>query len=177
MERKNQLTAGVVLIGLGALLFVASWFGVSVWKLLFPLILIGLGVWVVLRPRDPDRHARVTQRFIGDVDRSGPWDVTDEEILALIGDVDLDFTQAEIPLGETRIRTAGFVQDVTVRVPEDIGVAVETSGVFAEVDLFGDKSETFFSSISTQSDGYRVADQSIRLVVDGFVVEVKVRRG
>jgi lia operon protein LiaF len=177
MERKKQLTAGLVLIGLGALVLVASWLGVTGWRLLFPLVLIGLGIWVVVRPRDAERSGKVTQRLIGDVDRSGPWVVTDEEIVSLIGDVDLDFSQAEIPVGETRIRTAGFVQDVTVRIPAEVGVAVETTGVFAEVDLFGEKSEAFFSSVSAQSPNYRTADESIRLLVDGFVVEVKVRQG
>jgi len=177
MVRKSQLTAGLVLIGVGVLLFVASLLGVSAWKLLFPLILIGLGVWVVLRPRDLDRPAKVTQHLLGDIDRSGPWVVADEEIMTLIGDVNLDFTQAEIPLGETRIRTVGFVQDITIRIPSDVGIAVETSGVFGEVNLFGEKREAFFSSIALQSESYRVADQTIRLVADGFVVEVKVRQG
>lgn len=177
MVRKSQLTAGLVLIGLGALLFVASLFDISAWRLLVPLILIGLGAWIVVRPRDVARNAKVTQRLLGDVDRSGLWVVEDEEILALIGDVDLDLTQAEIPLGETRIRTAGFVQDVTLRVPEDVGVCVEASGVFGEVDLLGDKSEAFFAPISLRSEGYYTADHRIRLDVDGFVVEVNVRRG
>jgi predicted membrane protein len=177
MVRKNQLVAGLVLIAVGALLLVGELFGVSGWRLLFPLILVGLGIWVLARPRNLGRDYAVTQRLLGDVERSGPWDVRDEEIMSFIGDVDLDFSQATIPMGDTRIRTAGFVQDVTVRIPEGVGLAVQATGVFAEVDLLGQKYETFFGSVSEQLPDYPLADRRIRLEVDGFVLEVKVRRG
>jgi len=176
MVRRNQLVAGLVLVALGALLLVGELLGISAWRLLFPLVLVGLGVWVLARPRDLDRDHVVTQRLLGDIERSGPWEVKDEEIMSLIGDVDLDFSQASIPMGDTRIRTAGFVQDVTVRIPEGVGLAVETAGVFGELDLFGQKREVFFGSISEQSQDYLLADRRIRLDVDGFVSEVKVRR-
>ena len=176
MVRKNQLVAGLVLVALGALLLVGELLDVNAWRLLFPLVLVGLGIWVLTRPRDLGRDHAVTQRLLGDIERSGPWNVVDEEIMSLIGDVDLDLSEASIPMGDTRIRTVGFVQDVTVRIPEGVGLAVEATGVFGEVDLLGQKYEAFFGSVSEQSPDYPLADRRIRLEVDGFVSEVKIRR-
>ena len=72
------------------------------------MLLIFIGLWLVLRPRMSGPDTAVTQKLIGNIQRSGAWAVTNEEFNLLVGDVDLDFRNAQIPLGENHPAVCRF---------------------------------------------------------------------
>ena len=89
MNARGQIVLGGVLVAAGLLALADLWLGISLWPLLFPLLLIGLGIWVLKRPGSVAPGTKVTQRLFGDVVRREG--VADEDIFVLLGDVKIDW--------------------------------------------------------------------------------------
>jgi predicted membrane protein len=176
MRNQGELILGVVVILLGVLFLIGNVFDVDVWALCWPIGLILLGLWVLLRPQLVGSDAAVRQKLIGDIRRTGTWQVTDEEFWIGIGDVRLDLSEAEIPPGETRLRVFGFVGTVRLIAPEDVGISLSSSAFVADVRLFGRKRDSILVPVHMTSDDYETAERKIRLETTAFVGDVRVRR-
>ena len=175
MSNRNQVLVGLIIVLLGILFLLGTLFDCNVWAIFWPLLLILLGLWLILRPRMVTPGTAVTQRFIGDVKRSGSWTVTDEDITLFIGDVKLDLTEAILPPGETRLTVSGFIGDVKLIVPEDVGVAVSSSAFISNVKMGADKEESILTPLHLKSADYKLRERQIRLEVNAFVSDVKVQ--
>ena len=175
MRDQRQIFFSLVLILAGLVFLIGTVLDVNVWAICWPSGLILLGLWILLRPRllGPDTALRMG--LFGSVRRDGVWSVADEEIWSFVGDVKLDLTQTEVPLGETRLRFFNFVSDITLRVPDDIGLALSSAAFFMEVKMLGKKREAFVTSVNLKSDNYETAERKVRLEVTCFVADVKVR--
>lgn len=175
VSNRNQVFVGLIIVLLGVLFLLGMLFEFNVWAVFWPLLLILLGLWLILRPRMVTAGTAVTQRFIGDVKRSGNWTVVDEDITLFIGGVKLDLTEAMVPLGETRLTVSGFVGDVSLVVPEDTGVAVHSSAFISNVRMGETKEESILTPVNLKSVDYKLRERQIRLQVNAFVSDVKVR--
>lgn len=176
MRNSGQLIFAVVIILIGLVLLLENLLDVDVWNLAWPVGIILLGVWVLLRPHLVSSDTAVRQKLLGDIRRRGEWQVADEEIWLVVGDVKMDMTSAEIPPGETRIRVMGFVAGVNLRVPADVGVALSSNAFFTDAKVLGRKRESFLSPLEVVSDNYETAERKIRLETNFFVADVKVRQ-
>ena len=176
MRNKGQLIVGLVIVLIGITLLVGNLFHFNLWDFFWPLVLIGLGVWMLLRPRTVRTGTKVQQRLLGDVRRSGEWQVTNEEFWILVGDLKLDMTAAQIPEGETLIRTYGFVGEVKLVVPEGVGVSISSTAFVTDAKVLGQKQDTFLSTFRFSSDNYETAERKIRLESTSFVMDLKIRR-
>jgi lia operon protein LiaF len=113
-------------------------------------------------------------QFVGDVIRSGEWSVTNEEFRLFVGDVRLDMTRAQFPLGETVIRLNGFVYDADVTVPEDVGVSISANGFVVDTKLGAQHSENFLSGVQLGTANYATAERKLRVVMNSFVGNIRV---
>ncbi len=175
MRNQGQLLFAVILITLGTVFMLGNILDVNIWRLVWPVGIILLGLWLLLRPRFTSAGTS-TQVLLGDFRRRGEWQVAQEDIFLGIGDAVLDMTSAEIPLGETRIRVWGFVAEVKLTVPQDVGVSVSSNGFYSEVKGLGKKREVFLSTLHVDSDNYEDAERKIRLEASYFVADIKVRQ-
>jgi lia operon protein LiaF len=176
MRSRGQIFIGGLLILIGLAFLIGRVFNVDVWVFCWPVGLIGLGVWLLLRPRMVGPDTVVQFRALGDIRRRGAWEVGDEEFWIGVGDVDLDLTGATIPIGETRLRFFGFVGDVEVIVPEGVGVWVSSTAFLTDGKLLGRKEEHFLVPVHVSSDDYEMAERKVRVEVTFFVTDLKVRR-
>ncbi|HEX6384521.1 MAG TPA: cell wall-active antibiotics response protein LiaF [Anaerolineae bacterium] len=176
MRNQGQIFVGAVLILLGVLFLVSNIFNVDIGAFCWPLAFILLGVWLLLRPQMLGPDTVTTQKLFGEIERTGAWQVVDEEIWAFITDLELDMTKADIPPGETYIRCLGFVGDVELFVPEDVGVKVSSTAFVSDVSLPDQKQESFLSPVRLQTNNYKMAERKIYLETTYFVGEVKVRQ-
>ena len=174
MKKNSQLWIGVILLVLGVLYLAAILLEIDLRGSFWALILIAIGVWLLVRPAygEPGDGGF---RFIGEVRRSGQWQVQDMDLRAFIGDVRLDLSEAIIPEGETVLSFQGFVSDVKMTAPWDVGIAIEANGFVSDLRLFKDKQDNFLSPGSLRSDGYESATRKIRIEMSGFINEIKVR--
>ncbi len=177
MRNQGQLVIAAVIIIIGVVLLIGNVLDIDAWALMWPSLLILLGLALLLRPQLIGISARAPQRLLGDIRRGSGWQVTDEEFWVGIGDVKLDLTSAEIPEGETHIRVAGLIGDVRMKVPEGVGVSVSSSGLVGGVRLFGKKRDTILTTIRMDSDDYETAERKIRLDETLLVGDVRIERG
>ena len=166
---------GIVLILLGIILITARLLNVDTWAMFWPLGLIAIGLWIILRPNFAPVGTNVRFRFISEIDRFGNWQVNDEETSYFIGEADLDFTSAEIPAGETRLRYMGFVTNVKIRLPDDVGLQVQSGSFVTDAKLFGREFDRVFTPLQFTSDNYKDAARKINLEVNSFVADLGAR--
>jgi lia operon protein LiaF len=176
MRNQGQLFAGSLLIIFGLLFLCGTVFHINVWAFCWPIGLILLGVWILLRPQmiGPGTQVRVVP--LGNIRRDGAWRVENEEFWVFVGDVSFDLTRADIPTGETTLRLFGFVNDVTLIVPQGVGFAVSSTAFVTDLKVLGQQHESFVMPYAFTSDGYATAERKVRLEATYFVASIQVRR-
>ncbi len=173
---KGTLVFGLALILLGLAVLVGNLTGVDTWAICWPSGLILVGLWMVLRPQMIGSGTALQQKILGDVRRRGDWEVREEEIWLGIGDIELDLTQAQIPLGETQLRLFGFVNSIEVILPEAVGASVRSTAFLTDSDVFGREEDRFLSTFEARTDDYDVAERKVQIEATYFVAALKVRR-
>lgn len=176
MRIPGQIVIGALFIIAGLVLGLGAIFDVDVGVLCLPTAFILAGMYLLLRPYLIGSDAGIRTVILGNVRYDGNWQVTEGEIWMFVGDVRLDLTEAEIPLGETTIRLFAFVGDVRVWVPEGVGLAVDSTAFLTSYRMFGRKRESFFAPLHLRSDDYEAAERRVRLDMISFVREIRVER-
>lgn len=177
MRNQGLVYLAVIIILFGVLLLIGNLFNINVGAFCFPLGLILLGIFVLIRPRTiaPDVYSRTI--LIGDFEKAGPGELTAEEYWGFIVDANYDLTKLDIPTGETVIRGFSFIGDVEIFAPADIGIAVDASSFVTTFKLDGAKGEdTLLSPFNWQSDGYKMAERRVRFDLTQFIGDIKLRR-
>jgi len=173
MQNRGQLIAGAFLVLLGVGFLLANLLKINFWAICFPMGLIVIGALLLLRPRVFGTSASSWYLF-GTVRRDGVWTPADEEIWQLFGDVKLDFTQAQLPPGETHLRIMGLIGDVDVIVPADIGMLVSASGLIIDLRTPSAKVDRFLSPVDEASPNYATAERKLRVSTAFLIGDVDV---
>ena len=173
--KRWQIVIGIGLILLGLFALVEVLTGIDLWGLVFPLILVGIGVLLILRPKITGRDVQVEMPILGDVRKKGAWLVGNHEIWLLVGSTRLDFTDAEFPDGVGKIKLFGFVNEVKVILPEDVGLRIETNAFVSEFRSPEGKQERILTSLSYETPGYENAEKRVQIQSLGFVSEIQVK--
>jgi predicted membrane protein len=174
--KRWQVIIGIILILFGIIALMNQVFpNLRIGRFVGPLILIGLGLLLILRPRIAGPNVIVQIPILGDVRKTGIWEVTQHEIWWLVGSSRLDFTEAVFPKGDAVIKIFGFVTDLKVILPEDVGLRVSSSAFVSEYSGLYGKQERFLSQLEDQSENYSSADKRVDLQTVAFVSEIKIR--
>ncbi len=176
MRNQGQFYLGIIIVVFGVVLLIANIFEINLWILCWPMIFILLGAFLIFRPQMVEPGTEMTQKILGEIQRSGPWQVVDEEFWYFVGDVELDMVNADIPDGITKIRTIGFVGDIDVYVPGHVGVAVESVAFVSDISMPDSKEENFLTPVNLHTNNYKLAEKKILLQATGFVGDIKVRQ-
>ncbi|MFO7697033.1 MAG: cell wall-active antibiotics response protein LiaF [Anaerolineae bacterium] len=175
MKSQGQIILGVALIAVGLLAILDRWLGISLGRVFFPLLLIALGVWIMVRPSRVAAGTRVAQQIFGDVVRKDA--VASEDILVLIGDVKIDWRAAEWPFAPVHLHISGLLGDIRVKLPQHVGVSLEARSAIGSMRLDDRKQDAFFALTSLRTDGYEDADQQLAIEVTHLLGDVRVERG
>jgi lia operon protein LiaF len=175
MRNRGQVFVGAALVIIGVILAIGAIFRIDVWTFCWPLALILVGVWFLVRPRFLSQGTLSNVHFLGGVRRFGNWTVGNEEIWMFVGDVELDLMHADLPDGETILKIYGFVADVDVTLPESVGLSYTSTAFITDSRINERKLESIVMPVSYTSDNYATAQKRIRLETYFFVADVKVR--
>ena len=175
MSKRAQIILGGAILAFGLVALLATVFEVDVWALCWGIGLILLGMLILLRPRLTAPGSKAKLRFVADINRSGDWTVSNEEIWTFVADAKYDLTSADLPPGETTIRFVGFVSDIVLILPKDVGISVSLTSFYNQLRFLGTRDEAFVSPIEQSSDGYDLAERKIKLETVCFVSDIKVR--
>ena len=172
--KKWQIVLGSILIMMGLFSLVETVFEVNLWHYLFPFLLVGLGLLLILRPRIAKPGVQVLTPILGDIRREGIWEVGELEIWSIVGTNRLDFTDAVFSDNMVNIKMIGFVLDARITVPNDVGLSVETASFVTELKSNEGKEERIFNSIEYRSPNYQEAGKKVNIQTIGFVTEIRV---
>jgi predicted membrane protein len=176
MHNTRLIFVGIAIIVIGLIALIGNIFDVDLGRFLCPTVLILAGVWLLVRPRMISPGTAFTTKVLGDVRRSGEWQVIEEEITLGVGDIELDMTHADIPIGETHIHASGFVNGIELIVPQGVGVIVTSTAFLTEAKIFDQKHTRFFDASRFASEDYETAECKVHLDLSYFVADVTVRR-
>jgi predicted membrane protein len=176
MRSRGQLWIGLVLVLVGLLYIIGIVFDINLRGSFWPIVLILLGVWLLVRPIILPDRAGEHFRFFGDVIRRGAWKVENQDFWAFIGDVKLDLSEAALPEGETVIRSRCFIGDMRVIARQDMAIAVSGTAFITDVRLFGEKRDGFIGPFEIATPGYESATRKVRLETLAFLGGLKVRQ-
>ncbi len=126
MRNRGFVIAGGLLILWGILILLSELLKIDFSTICWPVALILVGVYLLVRPRMVIGKAQVNFSPLNNTRRSGPWQVVSEEIYTLVGNTRLDLTQAEVQPGETVLRVFGFVGDVKLYIPPHLAFSVSS---------------------------------------------------
>ncbi len=177
MRNLGMVVIGVFIIFLGAAIGLANLFDINLWSLFWPVMLILLGLALLLGPRLNLSSGDIQLRPLAGVRERGVWQVASQEIWTFVGDIRLDMTEAEIPSGETHLRVLGFVGDIRLVLPAEVGYSIASTAFLTERRIDGVKEEIFVRPTEYKSENYDLAARKIRLETLYFVVDLRVERG
>jgi lia operon protein LiaF len=173
--RNWPATAGIAIIVVGLMFLLSALTGFNVWGLICPAALILIGVALIVRTRRVDSDTDFSVKVIGDIRRLDGEKLKDQEIWVGIADVDFFPAEADIPAGETRLRLLGFVGDIDLRIPQDVGLSIASLAFVTEAKILGDKTSNIVTPFEYASPGYAEAERRIRLEATFFVADITVR--
>jgi len=174
--KRWQIIVGIILILMGIFALLDQVFpDLRIARFVGPLILIGIGLLLILRPRIAGPGVNVHIPFLGDVRNTGIWEVKHHEYWWFVGSNRIDLTDAIFPESEGTIKIFGFVTDVKIIVPEDLGLRVESSGFLTDYKGLSGKQERFLSTLEDQSPNFLDADKRLNVQIVAFVSEINVR--
>ena len=145
ITRPRNLLGGAILAGLGVVLFAWTLGYVTSLAVLWPLLLIALGVWLMaaqwpsvfrveglagLEDSDTDIVAVFDDRV---VQRSGPF--AGGSVTAVFGDARLDLRDASLDPAGARLQVTTVFGDLDLEVPEGWRVTVSGPELFGDVNL------------------------------------------
>lgn len=174
MRNRGQFIIGGLVLFLGLVSLLSVIFDIDFWAFCWPVGLILLGIWLLVRPRYSSLDSSVIIRPLGNVHHYGEGHLTNREIWVFVGDIDLDLTHTDISSGETTIRVYGFVGDVKLRAPQDVGVSVSSTSFITDANLWREKRDHFLTPVHRVSEGYQTAERKVKLEVMFFVVNLRV---
>lgn len=173
MRTRGLMIIGIILIVFGLLALVSNLTGVDYSSFCFPAGLIVIGVWVLARPRMV-KDSSVEFNILGDHKREGAWEVKAGEIWSGVGSVKLDFTQANVPSGETSLHIFSLVGDVVLRPGSTIGLELTANGLLNSIKWLGAKQDNFLNSVQHTTANFTSADRKVKVEVTALIGDIKV---
>ncbi len=173
--KRWQIVVGIILIVLGLISLFEVVFDISVGRFIGPLILMGLGLLLLLRPQMAGPDVDVKMTFFGEIRKTGVWDVRNIELWSFVGETRLDFTDAIFHDRENTIKLIGFVKEVRIILPDGVGIEVESAAFVSEVKAPEGKQERFIGAMQYRSPNYDSVEKHVLIHTTAFVSEIMIK--
>lgn len=137
---------GIILIVIGGLFMLSHWdiLGVNTWKILWPAAIIGVGLWILLKPKVFQRRASgpgireddlgLFTMFSGMNRRIESQQFRGGRASVIFGGIDLDFTGAQLAGGEATVEVTAILGGMDVRVPRNWKIEVDGNAILGGVE-------------------------------------------
>lgn len=175
MKNKTAIFIGTAFIILGAFSIIDILFDINLWSLIFPLILIGLGVLILFRPKRLPEGSKFIFRFINETDKMHSWTVEPAEYLSFVGNMNLDFSEAIIPEGETFINMVTFVNELDIILPTNSGFKLKARGFVHDTEVNGQKTDQILAAFEYETPDYKNQTRKVNIQTLSFVSEVEIK--
>lgn len=124
-------------------------------------------------------NGKSKEQFVGEL-RLGdkPWAPEGGDYSVNIGDMNVNFTTAILPDGETVFHLSGWVGNMDIILPEELAVDIDATTNVGSVEFFGEEEQSGISrnNIKFRSDDYDTAAKKIRIIASLNIGEISVKR-
>lgn len=175
MRTRGVMIIGIFLIVMGVIALASNLTGINFSNACLPTVLILMGLLVLLRPRTVKEGVDVDFILLGDYKRSGVWKAAPLELWSGLGDVKLDFSQADVPEGETPIHIYHLIGDVVLRPGDVAGLSLTANNLLGTVKWMGAKQDNFLNSLQFSTANYSQAERKLLVEVTNLIGDVKVQ--
>ena len=189
MRQKNFWTIvfGVILIIFGVLALLDSLEILSFWSALgklWPLILIAVGIWLLVKRRRlywgekvDIREGEKYSKAFGDlkIDSAG-MDPHGMDVEMGFGDLEVNLTKASFSDRESLIHLALGFGDIKVWVPSDIKIKVLASCGAGDIDVLGKFADGLGKSVDYQDEDYESVQKKLKIFAKIGFGDIKISR-
>lgn len=173
--RSDQRKSGYIWLTIGALFIISQHL-----TFIFAFILISLGLFYmkskkVHRNADYLQKQSFTQSLRWDKE---PWILKNMSLWYVVGEIHLDLSLALLENpdeSEITLVLQGVVGDVEILVPEDMGITVQASVLFGQMDVLSQKENGLLNQLVWQSANYNQSQQKVKLLLSYIVGDIDVR--
>lgn len=104
-----------------------------------------------------------------------PWVLRNMGVWCVIGEINMDMSIALAEKGETLIILQGVIGDIDIIVPEDLGISVDASVLFGQIDVGDQKEIGVLNKIVWQSSGYESSENKVKIVLSYLVGDIDIK--
>ncbi len=189
MRQKNFWTIlfGIVLILIGILALLDSLEFISFWSALgklWPLILIGLGIWLLLKRRHLywEEKAEIKEgkkyfKAFGDLKiDAGGIDPHGMDVEMGFGDLEVNLTKASFSDRENVIRLALGFGDIKVWLPSEVKVKASASCGAGDIDILGKTADGLGRSLDYQDENYDSVQKKLKIFAKIGFGDIRISR-
>ena len=172
-----QLFFALMLIVVG-ILFLLGNLGLFVfnWSILWPLLLMLFGAWLVWRAFLPasSHRSEISYGFGDYAPNLAGKEIRRETFSHGFGDFELDLSQAKFPDGESAVHASIGFGNLKVIVPSGVSLKIHASAGFGDARLFDEKTDGIGPSLRFKSDDYATAARKLEVDASAGFGNVKV---
>jgi lia operon protein LiaF len=189
MRRKNFWTIlfGMALILIGILALLDSLELISFWSALgklWPLILIGLGIWLLVRrhhfcwdDKVEIKEGKKYSKAFGDLKiDSGGTDPHGLDVEMGFGDLEVNLNRASLSDRESVIHLAVGFGDIKVWLPSDLKVKISASCGVGDIDVLGRTIDGLGKTLEHQDEDYDSAQKRLNILTKIGFGDIRISR-
>lgn len=189
MRQRNfwKVVFGVILIILGVLALLDSLEILSFWSALgklWPLLLIAVGIWLLVKRRHlywgekvDIREGKKYSKAFGDlkIDTAG-MDPHGMDVEMGFGDLEVNLNKASLSDGENVIHLALGFGDIKVWVPSDMKIKALASCGAGDIDVLGKFADGLGKSLDYQDENYDADQKKLKIYAKIGFGDIKISR-
>jgi lia operon protein LiaF len=170
--RSHSDSKGYIWVVIGAIILLGNSFSFVV-----AIVLISLGFFYIRSKKVHRDDTYVQKQKVIDSIRLGkePWILKDSSIWYVIGETHIDLSMAILEKKETTLILQGVLGDIDIIVPEDIGVSVQATVVFGQIDVAAHKEAGVMNKLFWQSPNYAQCDHQMKLIISYIVGDIDIK--
>lgn len=189
MRQKNFWTIvfALILIAIGILALLGSFEIISFWSVLgklWPLILVAIGIWLLVRrhhftwdEKIEIKEGKKHSKAFGDlkIDATG-IDPHGMDIEMGFGDLEVNLTKANFSDRENVVNLALGFGDMKVWLPSEVKTSILASCGAGEIDVLGKREDGLGNKVDHQDEGYESSQKKLKIMAKLGFGDMKISR-
>ncbi len=189
-EKRQGLFWGGMLILLGLLLLFDQW-NIIDFSDMWPLIIIAVGVWHIIKPRQSDNNNKnhlvgdqqvLTDeqnihysKTLGDLNlQIHSQNFTGGSARTIFGDIKVDLSSVHPAEGENVLDLSTTFGDIKITISPSLPLKIISSNTAGDMDVFEEKRSGMRQSVTYQSPDYENAESRLKIITSQVFGDLKV---
>ncbi|WP_195575705.1 cell wall-active antibiotics response protein LiaF [Paenibacillus sp. 1001270B_150601_E10] len=170
--QNSETKIGYILLGVGGTILLLEHL-----MLFIGIILLSL-VFFYFRSKSIQPHVQAMKRH--NLMTSLKWDrepyhLYSQSLWHIVGESDIDLSLAMQEENETTLLFQGVFGDIDITIPDDVGVEIEATVLFGQIDVVHDRDTGFFNKWTWRSPHYNTTDQRVKIYLSYIIGDVDIR--